>query len=78
VSRWQEINGGMGVHRHHQRRTDHATRQAIVAGYTSGRSMAAHAREHGLAVPTVRKTLEDAGVELRPCALRGKPFGSVS
>lgn len=78
MSRWQEVHGGMGVHRHHQRKTDHATRRAIVAGYSAGRSMAALGREFGLSVKTVRKTLEDAGVELRPSVLRGKPFGSVS
>jgi transposase-like protein len=47
------------------RTTDHATRTAIVEKYAAGESVASLAREFSLNQTTVRKTLRDAGVELR-------------
>jgi hypothetical protein len=77
VNLWQETHRENAIHRHGQRKTDHETRQAIVDGYTAGSSLAALGREHGLSVVTVRKTLRDAGVELRP-NYRHNPFSGAS
>jgi DNA invertase Pin-like site-specific DNA recombinase len=77
VNGWQAAHRRLGVYWTARRKTDHAARQAIVDGYAAGSSLAALARGHGLSVATVRKTLRDAGVELRP-NYRHNPFGGSS
>lgn len=74
----RDIHPGTHPHPHLARKTDHATRQAIIDGYAAGRNMTDLGREHGIHAYTVRKILLDAGVELRFNAARGKPFGGGS
>ncbi len=61
-----------------RRKLNHQQRQTIATQYRAGAAMTDLARRHGVNVYTIRRTLIDAGVELRANTLRGKPFGSLN